>query len=107
MALLLRAAMAKLFCAAPERGVVHEFLTGDEQQKTRHVGGFFGRPDSAQGLDAEAFVTLLELRDATATVHKRLGAAGPCRMGRRVDVEVHGVTLFAPGGAGGVFGTIG
>src|SRR5690606_22727351 len=63
--------------------------------------------NEAEDSDAEAFVALLELRDAAATIDKRLRAAGPCRVGGRVDVEVHDVAFLAPGGAGDVFGAIG
>src|SRR5690554_4187109 len=74
-------------------------------KKTRHWAGFF--VSGLAVLDAEAFVALLELRNAAATVHQRLRRTGPGRMGGRVDVEVHRVALLAPGGAGEVLGAIG
>src|SRR6185437_15625138 len=69
------------------------------------MGGFFGEYEG-RGSDAEAFVALLELRQAAAAVEQRLRAAGPGRVGRRIDVEVHRVAFLAPGRARLVFGAV-
>src|SRR5947199_7980461 len=44
---------------------------------------------------------LLETRQPAAAIEQLLLAAGPGRMRLRIDVEVHRVARFAPGGPGG------
>src|SRR5262249_928204 len=55
----------------------------------------------------EAGELLLEARHTAAAVDKLLLPAGPGRMRLGVDVEVQGVTLLAPGGAGAEFTAVG
>src|SRR5690606_5718453 len=101
----------------PDRGLLFE-----KQKRAGRVGQLcspwgitlfsriYATPDVSirlqNALDAQAFVALLELRDATAAVNQRLRATGPCRVGVRVDVELQGCTFFAPGGAGRIFGAV-
>ena len=47
-----------------------------------------------------------ELRQTATTVEQLLRTARPSRMGVRINIELHLVTGFAPGGAGGEFGSI-
>src|SRR6202008_390059 len=50
--------------------------------------------------DTDTLELLLEARDAAATIHDLLGAAGPGRVRFGVDVEVQLVAGLAPGGTG-------
>src|SRR5450759_3492278 len=66
--------------------------------------GFFGL--LFVGLE-KARELLLEARHAAAAVEQMLLAAGPGRMGLRIDVEMHDIALLAPSGTGGEFAAIG
>jgi hypothetical protein len=58
-------------------------------------------------VEAEPGEFLLEARQPATAVEQLLVTAGPGRVRLRIDVEVHHVTLLAPGGAGGELGTVG
>ena len=59
------------------------------------------------GLDAEIRELVLELRETATTIEQGLLAAGPCRVGGRVDVEVQRVAFLAVGRTREIFGAVG
>ena len=50
---------------------------------------------------------LLETRNASAAVKNGLGAAGPCRMRLRIDIQRQRIAILAVRGAGNELGAIG
>jgi hypothetical protein len=52
----------------------------------------------------DAFELLLEARQTATTVHQLGIAAGPCRMGVRVDIQRKRVAFLAVGRVGDEFG---
>src|SRR4051812_18006552 len=63
------------------------------------AASFNPKTDSAiieNALDPQPLVALLELGEPSAAVEQMLLAAGPRRVGGRIDVEVKGVAFLAP-----------
>ena len=58
------------------------------------------------GLETEIAEAVFEFGDLAFVLEAR-GAAGPCRVRGRVNIEVHGVAFFAPSGLGLELGSIG
>jgi hypothetical protein len=77
------------------------------QQDTRLFGPGFPKSSCDQSLNTQVGKLAFELGYTSASIQHVLVAAGPCRVGGGVDIEVHGVPLFAPSGAGMILGTIG